>query len=146
MYRDSKDFWNFCKVQYLFRIKNFLFLSCSYYCIKKIIYFTERKERETWVGGTEGEGERISSRLCLECGVQCRAQSHDPEIMIWPEIKSWTLDQWCHPGTLLLPPLITICSIQIYHLAFWMGRPSISSFGFREQKSQLWIAPSKTEK
>jgi len=31
--------------------------------------------------GREGEGERIISRLHAQCGAQCGARSHDPEIM-----------------------------------------------------------------
>ena len=35
------------------------------------------------MSGVEGKGERerILSRLWTECGAECRAQSHDPEIM-----------------------------------------------------------------
>ena len=37
-------------------------------------------------GGAEGEGKRIPSRLYTQLGAQCRARSHNPEIMT--ELKS----------------------------------------------------------
>ena len=52
------------------------------------------------VGGTQGKGERILSRLHSQHGAQWRAWSHNLEIMTWAEIKSWTLDWLSHPATL----------------------------------------------
>ena len=43
-------------------------------------FFSPERERAQWVG-TEGEGERISSRLHAEHGTPWGTQSHDPEIM-----------------------------------------------------------------
>ena len=37
------------------------------------------------------ETERILSRLHTQCGAQHRAQSYDPGIRTWAEIKSWVL-------------------------------------------------------
>ena len=42
--------------------------------------------------------ERMSSSLPTECEVRDGARSHDPEIMTWAEIKSWTLNQLSLPG------------------------------------------------
>ena len=50
----------------------------------------------------ERERERILSRLHSWNGVWCRAQSHNPEIMTWAEIKSRTLNWLSHPGTSLM--------------------------------------------
>ena len=44
------------------------------------------------MGGTEAEGERISSRLHAEQEAQHGAGSHNPEITTWAETKSWTLN------------------------------------------------------
>ena len=41
----------------------------------------------------------ILSRPHAQCGVHCRAQSHNHEIMTWAEIKSWRLNWLSHPGT-----------------------------------------------
>ena len=73
--------------------KIFLFVCLFVYLfIYLFIYLLETE----WVGGrTEGEG---ISRLCAECRAQCGALSHDPEIIIWAKIKSWTLNQLSHPG------------------------------------------------
>lgn len=46
------------------------------------IYFFERKRECVWWGGTEGEGERISSRSHAEYEAQGGAKSHNPEIMM----------------------------------------------------------------
>ena len=54
----------------------------------------ERAQESSGREGTEGEGKRILSRL----HTQCRAQSHNPEIMTWAEIKSLPLNWLNHPG------------------------------------------------
>ena len=52
----------------------FLFLLDLFICL--FVYL--RKE------GERGQGERkSSSRLFIDCGTQCRAQSQDPKIMTW---------------------------------------------------------------
>ena len=65
---------------------------------KRFIYFETEKESacvwasQVWHGGREAEGERLSSQLPAECGAYPGAQSQDPEIMIWAEIKSQALN------------------------------------------------------
>ena len=54
-----------------------------------IFYFTFYLEREG--------RERILSTLHAQCWAQCGAQSHNPEIMIWADIKNPTLNQLSHP-------------------------------------------------
>ena len=58
------------------------------------IYLRER----TQAGGAEGKGEKISSRLCAECGAQHGALSYNPETMTHAETESWTLNQLHHLG------------------------------------------------
>lgn len=48
--------------------------------------------------GTEAEWERISGRHPTEYGACVRAQSHNPEIMSWVEIKSQLFNWLSHPG------------------------------------------------
>ena len=54
---------------------------------------------------SRGEGQRerarasILSRLHTQCGAQHGARSHNPGIMTWAEIKSWSLYQMSHRGT-----------------------------------------------
>ena len=51
------------------------------------------------MGQRERERESFS-RLLTEGGAQCGgAQSHNPEIMTWAEIKSRLLNQLSHPST-----------------------------------------------
>lgn len=50
------------------------------------IYFREREHTQR--GGSEGEGERILSRLRAECGVQCGTRYRDPEITTQGKTKS----------------------------------------------------------
>lgn len=54
--------------------------------------------------GSEGYGERKRREvdIPIEWGVWVRAQSHDPELTAWDEIKSWTLNQLSHPGALCI--------------------------------------------
>lgn len=118
--------FSFCKYHLLFLnkiIKNSSFVNTQFYKaftskakrqtyhlatnLKKcylFIYFIER-ERERMRARRVTGRERISNRLYAWFAV-C-AQSHDPEIMIWAEIKSQMLNQLSHPGTpaLLLMPL-----------------------------------------
>ena len=56
---------------------------------KKDIFILDR----AWAGGAEGEGEKISSRLCTEHGAWHGTRSHNPEIMTWAETKSQTLNR-----------------------------------------------------
>lgn len=67
--------------------------------IAKILVYKQMKKpallllfRGVWRGG--GEGERILSRLCG----QCRALSHQPEVMT-SKAKSWMLNRLGHRGT-----------------------------------------------
>ena len=57
----------------------------------------ERKRERERAGETVGEGERISSRLCVKCKTQCRL-----DLMILrsgAELKpSKMLTNLCHPG------------------------------------------------
>ena len=55
-----------------------------------MIYLREREREQA--EGTEGEGQRTSSRLRAEHGAPSGSPSHDPEIMTRAEIKSHTLN------------------------------------------------------
>ena len=74
-------------------------------------------------GRGRGRGrERISSRLYTEHRAQHEASSHDPEITIWAETKSWTLNQPCPSGARHVLPQ------RYYFLAptpqvFWFFKP-----------------------
>ena len=57
-----------------------------------IVLFFRREEEQM-----EGR-ERTLSRLHAQCRAWHRSQSHNPEIMIWAEIKSWKLNQLSHPS------------------------------------------------
>lgn len=57
----------------------------------------EREKGRGWQGQKRGK-EKISDWLHTQCGPQCGAQSHDPEIMIWAKIKSWMFSQLSQPG------------------------------------------------
>ena len=54
------------------------------YLLKIDVFILRERERESERmsigGGAEGEGEKISSRLCIEHRARHRAQSHGPEI------------------------------------------------------------------
>ena len=55
--------------------------------------FILEREHTCVSGVAQGEGERISSRLQAECGSHCGTWSHDPEIIIWTEIKNRMLNR-----------------------------------------------------
>lgn len=61
----------------------------------KIYVFIRDRESTKW---GRDRGERISIRLHAQPPL--RAQSHDSEIMTWPEIRSQTLNRLSHPGAL----------------------------------------------
>ena len=46
-----------------------------------LFYFFRERVREQLGGKGRGKKERILSRLHNECGAQCWALSHDPEVM-----------------------------------------------------------------
>ena len=85
------------------------------YCIASNLFsflFFFKREGLMW---GEGRGkERILRRLHTQNRAWCRARFHNPEIMTWAEIKSWTLNQLSHP---LLTPiaydLFNCCVVQI---------------------------------
>ena len=57
------------------------------------------RERESESEHTRKKGrgrERILSRLHAQCRAWCRAQSHEPGIVTWAEIKSQTLNWLSH--------------------------------------------------
>jgi len=56
----------------------------------RFIYLRERESKQ--------EGQRERERI-LKCEAWCGAPYHVPEIMTWAEIKSWTLNQPCQPGS-----------------------------------------------
>ena len=57
---------------------------------KKRLFILEREHEQE-----DGEKiSRISNRLCTECGAPHRAQSQDPEMMTWTELKSQRLTNW----------------------------------------------------
>ena len=58
-------------------------------------------------GGAEGARESQADTPCAQHGAQQRAWSHDLEIMIWAEIKSWMPSKQSHPGI-----LIKICVLE----------------------------------
>ena len=89
----KRIFYFYLLIFYLFIFIYFIF-----------IYLLRERERErecTQVGERDWGRERILIRLHAQCGAQHQAQSHDPWIMTWAEIKSWTLNlnQLSHPGT-----------------------------------------------
>ena len=55
-------------------------------------------------GEEQRERERILSMLHAQCWAQPGAQSHDPGIMTWAEIKTQTFNQLIHPGTPVVIP------------------------------------------
>lgn len=58
-----------------------------------LFYVFKKREGAHTCAGEEGRGrEGILSRLHTHCGAQCKAQSHDPEIVTRAEVKSWTLN------------------------------------------------------
>ena len=64
--------------------------------------------------------ERILSRLHTQHRAQCGAQSHDPGIMPWANVKSWTLHWLSHPGASLWGNLIdwTVAYLTIYYVCW----------------------------
>ena len=54
------------------------------------------------IGGAEGERGKILSRPYTQCGAQCGAWSHYPEIMTWVEIKNQMLNWLSQQGTPVL--------------------------------------------
>ena len=93
----------------------FLFLEREYVQVREM---GKGRERER-----ERERERISSRLHTQHGAQCRAQSHNPGIMTWADIKSRTVNH--HPGAPNSPFfLINICSniIALVTALRWRGK------------------------
>ena len=71
----------------------------SSFFFKKDLFILER-EREQERAGRGAE--RISSRLPIEYGAWCGAQSQDPEIMTWAKIKSQLINWLSHPGALII--------------------------------------------
>ena len=68
-------------------------------------------------GETGGEGDRVSSTLPTEY----RTWSHDSEITIWAETKSWPLIWLCHPGAPIfyfLRNLHTVSQRWLHQFAF----------------------------
>ena len=77
-----------------------LFKACVKFIILKNYLFILRESKREWVGEEpKAEGKRISRRLPAEHRAWNRAQSHDPEIMTWAEIKSWMLNWQSHPNS-----------------------------------------------
>ena len=73
---------------------------------KKVYLLWEKLRPREWGSGGEGGRQRIPSRLCTasaESGVGLEPTNR--EIMIWAEIKRWTLYLLSHPGN---PRLLTI--------------------------------------
>ena len=81
----------------------------------------ERERERDWVGEglRERERLRIPSRLYALRGAWLRAVSHDPEVMTWAKIKSWTLSQLSHPGN---PRIIFLISFWEFHLGLSIAR------------------------
>ena len=73
------------------------------YCFLFCLFLFLESER-AWAG--EGEGQRGRKReresQCWAWSPMCRAWSHDPEIMTWAEIKSWSLNWMSQIGALIL--------------------------------------------
>ena len=93
----------------IFNLPSYTFLSLSmtsakasviwpqYTTFKNIYLFIwvgEREERE------RKREKRILGRLPMECGVECWARSHNPEIMTQTDTKSQKLNRLSHTGTL----------------------------------------------
>ena len=77
----------------------FKYVMCDFIFLKDLLIWEwERVQR----GRTEGEGERIPSRLCTEHRVQYRAWSHNPELRTWAKANGQMLNQPCHAGTHLM--------------------------------------------
>ena len=88
-------------------------------CMCVCVCVFEREKERAWAEeGAEEEGESIPSRLQTKLRAQCRAQSHDPEIMTWAKIKSWMFNWLSHPGA---PP---VCQLKKKKkkilLTFWL--------------------------
>lgn len=49
---------------------------------------------------------------------RCRAWSHDPEITIWAETKSWIFNWLCHPDTPTLKELLKIYMVSQFRSVF----------------------------
>ena len=82
-----------------------------YFCL----FFRDREHK--WERGIEREGKKLkqapSSVQTPTHGVDWHgAQSHDPGIMTWAEIKSWTLSQLSHPGAPIKPDMIRLYSLR----------------------------------
>lgn len=63
----------------------FLVFPFSWFFVLFLIFFSRRRER-------------ILDHLHTHCGDGCRAQSCDPEMVTWAEIKSRTQNWLSHPG------------------------------------------------
>ena len=93
---------------------------------KKTIFFPQEWVH-TWVWVRWGRNrERILSRLHAQHRAWCRAWSHDPDVMTWAEIKSWTLNQLSHPSapkrkTILLQTFgLNTCLLVYLHWRIWL--------------------------
>lgn len=78
-----------------------------------------------WGWRDRGKGrDRILSRLHSQCRVWPRAQSHNPDTIIWAEIKSQTPDQQSHLGT-PIPATFLVCvfSFPLPPLSPWFRPP-----------------------
>ena len=84
-----------CWCELIAQAKQCLFISSIFVFIP----FPSFSLRENdWGRGTEGEREKILSRLHAQWVAWCVARSHDREIMTWAEIKSQRLSQTEPPG------------------------------------------------
>ena len=65
-----------------------------------IDWFERKREKvRTQWGQGQKERERISSKLPTDVRAQHEDGSHNPEIMTWAKINSWTPNWLNHPGT-----------------------------------------------
>ena len=68
-----------------------------FYFFKDNVFESEHRS------GGEGQRGRGRSRLPTECRDQCKAQSQDPEIMTWAEVRCFNeLSHPCTPGNAVL--------------------------------------------
>ena len=73
-------------------------VSCLHHYLHSSYLFKREREsmRLGWTEG-EGEGERISSRLCTELGAQYQTWSYNPEIMTLAKPRVRHLTDWATP-------------------------------------------------
>ena len=110
----------YCRIKF----KTYLWLYCLillnetfllpfffFFFFLRFTLFLERAPKQ----GREKEGEKILSRLHAQHRAQRGTWSHDPGIMTWAEIKSWTLNQLSYPGI----PLFYFYSWEKRNLEKW---------------------------